>query len=100
MATTGHDTDTDLADRIAMWLGGGLILLGVVGLGLVETLTGPPFAPVTGEGAVATGATVGPDLRAGLVVAGMVVWGLYAVYRVVCPALGLTEAPTSERTSA
>lgn len=93
-------TDTlPLADRIAMILGGGLILLGVAGMGLIEVLAGPPFAPVTSDGAAASGAVFGADIRAYLTVAGMLVFGLYAIYRVVAPALGMTTAAEGRKSA-
>jgi hypothetical protein len=76
-----HDIDT--IDRVAMGLGGGLMLVGVVVLGLVEVLAGPPYgaAPVTNDaGEVVATPMVDPALRTGLVIAGLVVlflWGLY-----------------------
>ncbi|MFB6154017.1 MAG: hypothetical protein ABEJ27_07175 [Halodesulfurarchaeum sp.] len=76
-----QEDQLDLADRIAMSLGGGLILLGVVGLGIIEILTGPPFGAVPTESAGAP--SVPPDLRAWLVVLGVLVFGLYAIYRVI-----------------
>lgn len=91
--------DLTLADRIAMILGGGLMLLGTAGLGLIEVLAGPPFAPVTGDGAIASGAVFGPDLRAYLVVIGMLILGLYAIYRVIAPALGVQDTPEGRQSA-
>lgn len=95
-------TDTDLADRIAMYLGGGLVVLGIVVLGLVNLLAGheSPMTiyEVTQGGQTTTGyalspalapsgATivsvppVAPNLRAYIVALGLLVFGVYAIYR-------------------
>lgn len=78
MAT--HDT----ADWIAMYVGGGLVLLGVVGIGLLEMVAGAPH-PVTGDGQIVHEALVPITVRSLLILGGLVVWGLVAVYRVVAP---------------
>jgi hypothetical protein len=73
----------DTIDRLALGLGGALMLIGVVVLGIVEILAGQPYgaAPVTNDaGEVVATPAVDPALRTGLVVAGLVVlflWGLY-----------------------
>lgn len=70
-------------DRVAMAVSGGLVLLGVVVLGLIETLAGQPYgaAPLTNDaGEVVAIPLVDPNLRTGLVLLGLVVlllWGLY-----------------------
>ncbi|GGN09817.1 hypothetical protein [Halarchaeum nitratireducens] len=64
---TGH---TRSADRIAMWLGGGLVLLGTAGLGLAGTFVGER-------------AWLSVDVRGTLVVLGLAVLACYAVYRAV-----------------
>lgn len=76
---TNSDSET-LADQIAMGLGGGLVILGVVVLGLVEVLAGAPYSPMTREGTVAAGVAVDPYWRALLVTLGMAVLMLYAIY--------------------
>jgi hypothetical protein len=70
------------ADRIAMYVGGGLVLLGSVVIGAVETLFGSPHA-VTGDGQIVHEALVPLELRSGIILAGLVVWMLYAVYKLV-----------------
>ena len=37
---------TDIIDKAAMALSAGLMLLGIVGMGIVEILVGPPYSPV------------------------------------------------------
>ncbi|MBX0321624.1 hypothetical protein EGH21_01140 [Halomicroarcula sp. F13] len=79
---------TDIIDKAAMALSGGLMLLGIVGLGIVEILAGPPYgaAPVTNDaGEIVATPMVDPTLRTGLVVAGLVVLGLYAAYKLATP---------------
>jgi len=74
---------TDIIEKAAMALGGGLMALGIVGLGVVELLAGKPYgaAPLTNEaGAVLATPAVDPVVRTGLVLAGLVVLGLYGVY--------------------
>ncbi|MBV0923556.1 hypothetical protein KTS45_05020 [Halomicroarcula limicola] len=80
---------TDIIDEAAMALSGGLMLLGIVGLGIVEMLAGAPYgaAPVTNEaGEIVATPMVDPTVRTGLVIAGLVVLGLYAAYRIATPA--------------
>ncbi|MDS0258387.1 hypothetical protein NDI56_03055 [Haloarcula sp. S1CR25-12] len=74
---------TDIIEKAAMALGGGLVALGIVGLGVVELLAGKPYgaAPLTNEaGAVLATPAVDPAVRTGLVLAGLVVLGLYGAY--------------------
>jgi hypothetical protein len=85
-----HDTDT--IDRIALGLSGALMLVGVVVLGVVEILAGPPYgaAPVTNEaGNVVATPMVDPTVRTGLVIAGLVVLFLRGLYRMALP--GVTD---------
>ena len=70
------------ADRVAMYVGGGLVLLGSVVIGAVETLFGSPHA-VTGDGQIVHEALVPLEIRSLIILAGLVVWMLYAVYKLV-----------------
>jgi len=84
-------TETELtkADRIAM-LGGGIpIVLGVVVLGLINTLADAPAAPVVEEGTVVATPLIPVNLRTGLVLLGLLVWLAYALYK-------LGPAPTPD----
>jgi len=93
---------TTLIDKAAMALSAGLMLLGIVGLGIVELLAGQPYgpAPVTNEaGEVVAAPMVDPVLRTGLVLAGIAVLGLYAAYRIATPVEG-TEATDRKKTMA
>lgn len=89
-------------DKAAQALGGALILLGVVVLGLIETLAGPPYgaAPTTNDaGEVIATPLVDPALRTGLVLLGLVVlfaWGLYEIYT---PAVEGGETTVAEVTA-
>lgn len=87
------------ADKIAMALGGGLVLLGTLVMGTLETLLGGPNAlPVTNEaGVVVAETTFDPVLRATIVLAGLVVFGLFALYRLVATRVAETRAPATEQ---
>lgn len=78
------------ADKIAMYVGGGLVLLGTFAIGLIEMFFGSPHS-VTGEGQIVHEALVPLDIRAYIIMAGLLIWGLYAVYKVLA-----TEPATPE----
>ncbi|WP_135822137.1 hypothetical protein [Halostella litorea] len=89
----------DTVDRAAMALSGGLMLLGIVVLGIVEILAGEPYgaAPVTNDaGEVVASPAVDPTLRTGLVIAGLVVMLLWGVYRVATPEAGADDSRSVE----
>jgi hypothetical protein len=69
-----------VADKIAMYVGGGLVVLGVVVIGLLDMLLGAGH-PVDAEGAIEHGAVIPIDIRAGIILLGLLVWGLVAVYK-------------------
>ncbi|MFC7021412.1 MULTISPECIES: hypothetical protein [Haloarcula] len=74
----------DIIDKAAMALSGGLMLLGIVGLGIVEILAGKPYgaAPMTNDaGEVIATPMVDPALRTGLVLLGLAILALYGAYR-------------------
>ncbi|MFB6188670.1 MAG: hypothetical protein ABEI57_02190 [Halapricum sp.] len=90
-------SDLPMVDRLAMGLGGGLIVLGVVVLGIVELLAGHanPMYHGTVNGQAVSALTrsglpdgttnvvspiVPPNVRAGIVVLGLFVLFVYAVY--------------------
>lgn len=105
---------TDLADKIAMWIGGGLIVLALPVMGLIVTLTGsmsplyaykageetgtvlaPALAPEGAE--IVTSPLFSPNMRAWLIAIGLTIWGLYAIYRVFAPREPeRRKAPTAE----
>ncbi|MDZ7702492.1 MAG: hypothetical protein U5J98_10785 [Halobacteriales archaeon] len=68
------------ADRIALYGGGGLVILGVVVIGLLEMLLGAGH-PVTGEGQIVHEALVPLEIRSYIILLGLLIWGVYAVYR-------------------
>lgn len=79
---------TDIIDKAAMALSAGLMLLGTVGMGLIEILAGAPYSPVpiTNEaGDVVATPLISPTVRTGVVLAGIAVLGLYAAYALVTP---------------
>ncbi|WP_435073461.1 hypothetical protein [Halorubrum sp. HHNYT27] len=79
---------TNIIDKAAMGLSAGLMLLGVVGMGVLELLAGAPYspAPITNEaGDVVATPLISPQIRTGVVLAGLAVLGLYALYTVVTP---------------
>lgn len=85
--------DMDTIDKAAMFVSTGLMFVGVVVLGLIETFDGAPegspasAAPITNEaGEVVAQPGLDPNLRTAFVVAGLVVMLLYAVYRIATPA--------------
>jgi len=73
-------SDLTVADKIAMYGGGGLVVLGVVVIGLLDMLLGAGH-PVDSEGAIEHDAVVPIDIRAGIILVGLVIWGLVAVYK-------------------
>ncbi|WP_135364133.1 hypothetical protein [Halosimplex halophilum] len=96
------DTIITTVDRAAMALGAGLILLGVVGLGIVEILAGPPYgaAPVTNDaGEVIATPMVDANLRVLLVVAGLAVLLLWQVYRMAAVPGGEPDTRQVEMTA-
>mgnify|MGYP000167901192 CR=1 FL=1 len=82
-----HDLTT--ADRIALYAGGGLVLLGTFVIGLLDMLLGAGHS-VTGDGQIVHDALVPLPYRSYIILAGLLIWGLYAVYRLAAtqPATG------------
>lgn len=92
---------TDIIDKAAMALSAGLMLLGIVGMGIAELLVGQPYGPVpiTNEaGEVVATPLFSPQLRTGVVLAGIAVLALYAAYTIVTPLA--EEAGTGHETVA
>jgi len=88
---------TNIVDRIAMGLSAALFTLGIVVLGIVETLAGKPFgaAPLTNDaGEVIATPMIDPTIRTGLVIAGLLVLALWGLYKVATP---LVEETTTQR---
>lgn len=78
------------ADKVAVYVGGGLVLLGTFVIGLIEMLFGASHS-VTGEGQIVHEALVPLGVRSYIILLGLLIWGLYAVYKVVA-----TEPATAE----
>jgi hypothetical protein len=79
---------TDIIDKAAMALSAGLMLLGLVGMGILEILAGQPYSPVpitNDAGEVVATPLISPQIRTGVVLAGIAVLGLYAAYKIVTP---------------
>ncbi len=79
---------TDIIDKAAMALSAGLMLLGIVGMGILEILVGAPYSPVpitTEAGEIVATPLISPQIRTGVVLAGVAVLGLYAAYKIVTP---------------
>lgn len=76
------DDTTDKADKIAMVLGGGLILLGTTVSGIVESFfTDHTVEPDGALGDVVIHTTISQTFRAYTIALGFVVLFLYASYR-------------------
>ncbi len=91
---------TDIIDKAAMALSGGLMLLGIVGLGIVELVAGKPYGavPLTNEaGEIIATPMVDPTLRTGLVLAGLLVLGLYGLYQLATPMPPAEQQAEEER---
>lgn len=75
-------------DKLAMAVGGTLMLLGVVVLGFVEILGGEPYsaAPLMNDaGEIVATPLVDPNIRTGLVILGFLVLLLWGFYRMASP---------------
>ncbi|WP_436925824.1 hypothetical protein [Halosimplex amylolyticum] len=70
------------ADKVAAYVGGGLVVLGVVVIGILEMIAGSPH-PVSSEGQIVHEALVPLEVRSYIIVLGLLVWAVYAVYKVV-----------------
>lgn len=106
----------DLADKLAMGIGGGLIILAIPVMGFITTITGslsPLYKYEVMEGgeavvkygvgpAIPDGATIlaaplfAPNMRAWLVLIGLLILALYAVYKAFTP----SDVTVEQRTAA
>jgi hypothetical protein len=77
-------------DRIALYVGGGLVVLGTFVIGLVEMLAGSTH-PVTSDGQIVHDALVPLDIRAYIILLGLLIWGIYALYTVLATTPGSTS---------
>lgn len=74
--------ELNIPDKIAMYVGGGLVVLGTFVIGLIEMLAGTGH-PVSDDGQIVHEALVPIEIRSYIIMAGLLIWGLYAIYRVV-----------------
>lgn len=72
--------DITTVDKFALYIGGFLVVFGIVGIGLLEVLAGSPH-PVTGEGQVVHEALVPITLRSYIILLGFLFWGGAALFR-------------------
>ncbi|MFC5136162.1 MULTISPECIES: hypothetical protein [Haloferacaceae] len=70
-------TQLTTAERIALYGGGGLLLIGTLGIGLLEILAGAPH-PVSGEGQIVHETLVPLTVRSSIMLLGLLLWGAYA----------------------
>jgi hypothetical protein len=75
-------SDLTTADKIGMYAGTGLLLLGTFAIGLLEMLFGSGH-PVSGEGQIEHKALVPLEIRSSIILLGLLVWALYAIYTAV-----------------
>ncbi|WP_276260357.1 hypothetical protein [Haloglomus litoreum] len=91
-------SELDTADKVAAYGGGGLVVLGTVVIGLLEVIAGSPH-PVDGEGQIVHEALVPLEVRSYIILLGLLIWMLYAVYKVAAsPPKG--EEPTKSEAAA
>jgi len=88
------------SDRIAMYAGGGLLLVGVVLIGFLDMVFGAGH-PVSGEGQIVHEALIPVTYRSYIILAGLLIMGLYAVYRVLAtspgsPGAGGRRSPSTD----
>lgn len=108
----------DLADKIAMGVGGGLIILAIPVMGFLTTITGSmsplytykvakggetvtkhgvgPAVPASAE--VVNAPLFGPNMRAGLVFLGLLVFALYGAYKLFTGGTESAEQTTATPT--
>lgn len=92
----------DTIDKIALGSSGAAMLTGIVLLGIVEIIAGQPYgaSPVTNDaGEVVATPFVDPTLRTALVILGLVILGLYGVYRMAAADVESDAERTSEMTA-
>jgi hypothetical protein len=74
-------TELSTADKLALYVGGGLVVLGTFVIGLVEMIAGSSH-PVNQDGQIIHEALIDLQIRSYIIIAGLVIWGLYAIYKV------------------
>ena len=76
------------ADRIAMLIGGGLIVLGTAVLGFLNVITNSPHMVVVEDGEVVAEPLISVDLRAYLIMLGLLVFLLFGLYKLTAISMG------------
>ncbi|WP_436933525.1 hypothetical protein [Halovenus marina] len=74
-------TELSTVDKIALYVGGGLVIIGTFVIGLLEMAVGSGH-PVTGDGQIVHEALIDIQIRSYIIIAGLVIWGLYVIYKV------------------
>jgi len=99
-----HEMET--VDKAAVLLSTGLMFLGIVVLGVIETFDGRAHVPATveqtnqaGEVVATYTPTIDPNIRVGLVVAGIAVLLVYGLYKLVQPAPEAEQPATTDTTA-
>lgn len=95
---SNSNTEIGTVDRVAMLLGGGLVLLGTIVLGFLDTFIGNPFPmPVTNEaGEIIANPTFSIEIRGTIIALGLAVFALYAVYKVFAAMTTPAAGPAAE----
>ena len=75
-------SELNTLDKVAAYVGGGLVVFGVVAVGLLEMVAGSPH-PVSDDGQIVHEALVPLEVRSYIILLGLLIWATYAVYRVV-----------------
>lgn len=95
--------EMETLDKAAVLLSTGLMFLGIVVLGLIETFTGRPYFPTTVEETNEAGEVIAtytplvdPNIRVGLVVAGIGVLLVYGLYKLVQPTTHTEQAADAD----
>lgn len=95
---SNRDTEIGTADRVAMLVGGGLVLLGTVVLGFLDLFVGNPYPmPVTNDaGEIIANPTFSIEIRGTIIALGLAVFALYAVYKVFAAMTSPAAGPAAE----
>ena len=72
--------DLTVVDKFALYVGGALVVFGIVGIGLLEMIAGSPH-PVTSEGQIVHEALVPISIRSYIILLGLLLWGGLGVFK-------------------